>query len=146
MVMGGFSGWLAFYYLLYAAFIPAINLLLAPLLLVWLRSGRLALRSWNRYLIINAFISAFGFAVVPYSYVRSLLPYDHEKYFSFFGLLWTIIVIGFVLQEIFLVVWLTHFFRNKELANSFYKTWGWGFVLLNLIPNLLYFIWVISKL
>lgn len=146
MVMGSFSGWLALYYLLYAAFIPAINLLLAPVLLVWLRNGKLTLTSWRKYLGINAFINVFGFYVVPYSYVRALFPYESEDLLSFSGLLWVAIVMGFVLQEFFFIVWLFSYLRKKNLSSLYYQTWGWGFVMLTLLPNAIYFAWMFSQI
>lgn len=130
MVMGGFGGWGAFYLGLYLLVIPAINLLIVPLLYWLIHRGRLEQAIWGKYLIGNGFFSFFASCIALYFSVL-------------WGALYFLLSFGITLQAIFFVAWLVFFFRKKELPNRFYKAWGWCFALFYFLPYTIYLILVV---
>lgn len=141
MVMGGFSGWWAFYFLLYVAFIPILNMLFAPTLLALIHSGKLTQMVWRKYLVVNGFISVFA------SWFPMLIPSDVETKIEYNVSLYRhipsyVMSVGIMFQGIFFIMWMVFLFRKKELTNGFFKAWGWCFSLLYFVPNVIFLSWV----
>ncbi len=134
MVMGGFGGWSGFYILTYVLFIPVLNILLIPLLLVLIHYGKLERAVWKKFLIGNGFISTLA------SWWIFLIPSDVKMKIDYNVTLYKhipnyVIDVGMTLQAIIFVLWLIAFFCKYELSSRFYKTWGWIFLLLYLLPS-----------
>jgi len=136
MVMPNMNSWSFFFSLLYLFIVCGLNVLLAPLLFIGTYTGYLKTTIWKNYLITNGAISVFLGSFISYWVISDLiknhLTLEREIVFHVVGL-------GIIFQEIFFVIWLVYFFRKKLPSVSFYRGWKIVFFMLYLLPTIIYF-------
>lgn len=134
--LSGFSDAL-FYISLFALIIPLANILFIPVLAVLIHRRYLEQSVWRKILVINGALSLvpswFFLAVILRKYIH-INTLNNSGFDDFASNVFP--YIGYVMQSVFFVAWLTTLFRKRELSNRFYKAWGFCFALFYFLPIL----------
>lgn len=138
MVMPHFNNWGFLFSMLYIP-LTCLNIILAPFLRFGMWRGVFKQEIWIRYLLINGLVSIVFVFFLPFNFVVDFMNY---------GIMWEADVLrfGIITQEIFFVVWVIHYCRQKVISNLFYKVWSWCFFLLYLLPSTISFTWLVVKI